>query len=84
MNELITEIIGWLGAVAILGSYGLLSARKIKSDSYTYQNANIIGGILLTIYSCAKSAFASMFINFIWVFIGIAAIWGIRKAKKNA
>lgn len=77
--SLLIEAIGWAGAVAILGSYGLLSARKIKSDSYAYQNSNIAGGILLTIYSCAKSAFASMFINAVWVLIGIAAIWAMRK-----
>ena len=84
MSELLTEIIGWLGAITILGSYGLLSARKIQSDSYAYQNANIIGGILLTIYSCAKSAFASMFVNFIWILIGIVAIYAIHKAKRNS
>lgn len=79
MNELLTETIGWAGAVAILGSYGLLSAKKIKSESYAYQNANIVGGILLTIYSFAKSAFASMFINSIWVLIGVGAIWAMRR-----
>ena len=82
MNHFLTETIGWAGAIAILGSYGLLSVKKIKSDSYTYQNANIIGGGLLTIYSFAKSAFASMFVNFIWVFIGLYAVYAIRKSQK--
>ncbi len=82
MNPTLVEAIGWAGAVAILGSYGALSLKKIKSDSYAYQNANIAGGAFLTIYSFAKSAFASMFVNAIWVFIGLYAIYAIRKSQK--
>ncbi|MBY0407028.1 MAG: hypothetical protein K2Q01_05000 [Rickettsiales bacterium] len=84
MNILI-EIIGWLGAAAVLGAYGLLSFKKIQAESYAYQNLNIAAGLLLTIYSIAKSAFASLFVNFIWMLIGIGAVWGLyKKSKKNA
>ncbi len=83
MNEFVTEAIGWAGALILLVAYAMLSFKKIASDSMGYQNANIIAGALLTIYSFAKSAFASMFVNFIWVLIGIGAVWALRRKRKG-
>lgn len=82
MNETLQETIGWAGALILLVAYGLLSANKLKSNSYAYQNANIISGALLTIYSFTKAAYASMFVNAIWVFIGFGAVYAIRKSRK--
>jgi hypothetical protein len=74
MNLLI-EVIGWIGSVAVLIAYGLNSYQKIKSDSPLFYFLNLTGGILLIIYTVYKGAFASAFVNVVWVLIaGIAIV----------
>src|SRR2546430_410098 len=41
--KLAVEVIGWTGALLILGAYALLSAGKLKARSLTYHLMNIVG-----------------------------------------
>lgn len=84
MSGMVIEAMGWVGAFAVLAAYALLSARKLASDSYAYHNANIVGALLLAVYAFAKDAFASMFINVVWVFIGVFAVVGVYRASMSA
>lgn len=49
MEKTIMDILGWLGAVLYLVAYGLVSAKKVESDSWTYQGLNIVAGTMLII-----------------------------------
>ena len=68
------EIIGWTGSLAILAGYGLNSYQKIKSDSLLFLLLNLTGGLLLIFYTVKKQAFASTFINLVWVIIAVLAL----------
>jgi len=68
------EIIGWIGAVLIIGAYYLNINGKIKSSSAWYIMSNLLGGIFFTINTLVHQAYPSMIVNIIWVFIAIAAI----------
>ena len=81
MNILI-EVLGWIGSVAILLAYGLNSFQKIKSDSLPFQVLNLIGGIFLIINSIHHKAYPFTFINSIWVLIALPAAIKIL-SKKN-
>lgn len=59
----------------MLAAYGLNSYQKIKSDSLLFYTLNIVGGILLIIYSIHKEAYANTFINVVWVIIAVPAIY---------
>ena len=72
------EIIGWIGAVLIVGSYFMNINGKVKSSSIIYIICNLIGGIFFTINTFVHHAFPSMIVNIIWVIIAIAAL-----LKKN-
>ena len=68
------EILGWVGALLVLGAYGLLSLKKIISSGYLYQGMNIAGAFLLAIYTLEKNAVPSFLLNIIWSIIGISAV----------
>lgn len=75
------EIIGWIGSILIVGMYGLNSYQKIRSDSLVFYATNIIGGLLLIVYSVYKEAHPNTFINIVWVIIAVPAI--IRALRKR-
>ena len=71
---MVMEILGWIGSMLVVGMYGLNSYQKIRSDSVLFYAANIVGGMLLIIYSIYKEAHPNTFINVVWVIIAIPAI----------
>jgi lipid-A-disaccharide synthase-like uncharacterized protein len=78
------EILGWIGSLMVVSAYGLISYQKVKPNSILYFSLNIIGGILLVVYSYYKGAYANIFINVVWIFIAIPALINAFKAvKKN-
>jgi hypothetical protein len=78
MNVLI-EIIGWIGAVLIVGAYCLNMYGYWKSGSPLYIGCNLIGGFFFVINTFVHKAYPSMIVNIIWVFIAVAAIF--KKSK---
>jgi hypothetical protein len=72
--DLLIDIIGWIGSVEILLAYGLNSFQKLRSDSPVFYLLNLTGGICFVIYTVHKEAFASAFVNIIWVIIAAVAI----------
>lgn len=76
---IIVDIIGWIGAVLIVGAYALNIQGKLHSDSLPYILANLIGGICFIINTLYLKAYPSAAVNIIWVIIALFAI--IRKRK---
>ena len=63
----------------VIAAYGLNSYQKMTSDSMIFLLLNLVGGVLLIIYSAYFSAFANTFINVVWVIIAVPAI--LKKSK---
>ncbi len=68
------EIIGWIGTILIVGSYFLNINGKIKSTSVPYILANLVGGILFSIYTYVHRTYPNLVVNIIWVGIAISAL----------
>ena len=79
MLNYLVEIIGWIGAVLIIGAYYLNINGKIKSSSAWYIVSNLVGGIFFTINTFVHQAYPSMIVNIIWIFIAVEAL---AKKKK--
>lgn len=73
--DLIFEIIGWSGSVIIVTAYALNSYQKLESNSAAFYLLNLVGGIMLIIYSNYKAAYANTFINIVWVLIALPALY---------
>ena len=78
--DLLIEVLGWIGSIAVLIAYGLNSYQKLASNSIIFYLLNLTGGALLIIYSVYKEAFPNAFINVVWVVIAVIAI--VRLPKK--
>jgi len=78
------EIIGWGGAVLILGAYALLSAGKIRSESLTYHLMNIVGAAGFVVNSGWNGALPSAAMNVVWIGIGVYALRQRREAARAA
>ncbi len=78
MNQFI-EIIGWIGAILITGSYFLNINGKLKSTSFVYILCNLLGGIFFTLNTLVHKAYPSMIVNIIWVIIALGALYNRNK-----
>jgi hypothetical protein len=74
MEQVIIDIIGWIGAIIYLIAYGMVSAKKVEADSWTYQGMNMFAGILLITNNFYLRAYPSTALNTVWVAIAIVTL----------
>ena len=74
MNILI-EIIGWIGAIFIVGAYCFNIYGVWKAGSRWYILFNLIGGAFFVVNTFFHKAYPSMIVNIIWVVIALAALF---------
>lgn len=75
------ECAGWLGALLILGAYGLVTTGKLNASSAPYQWMNIVGAVGFIINSGWNGAWPSAWLNIVWLAIGI---YGIARGRRSA
>ena len=72
--QTLMEIIGWIGGILILLSYGALSLGKVTDKSMSYKLANLIGAVLLVIFTLYKEAYPPATVNAIWTILAIRSL----------
>ena len=72
MKIIIIEVLGWVGAVLILGAYFFNIQSKINSSSPIYIWCNLVGGLFFAINTYYHQAYPSAILNVIWVIIAVA------------
>jgi hypothetical protein len=80
-GNLVVDVVGWAGAVALLGAYAPVSNRILEGDSIFYQLLNLVGGALLIVNSFYYGAFPSVGVNVVWIGIAVFAI--VRKRSSH-
>ena len=76
--DLLSDLLGWLGAALLLVAYGLVSTKKLEGDSIPYQLLNLLGSVFLVVNSAYYGAYPSVGVNVVWIGIAIFAILGSR------
>jgi len=76
MNQVnvLVDIAGWIGVVALLAAYALVSGRRLQGDSVAYQVLNVAGSALLILNSFYYGALPSVSVNLAWIGIGLYAL----------
>ncbi len=74
MPKLTIEIIGWAAAALLLSAYVLLTLGKLSSRSRSYQWLNVVAGAGLIINSGWNGAYPSVFINVVWMAVGLYGV----------
>ena len=78
-DNMIFDILGWIGMIMLLVSYILLSNNKIK-NGYLYQIINLLAAIFMGIGLYPKKAWFSFTLEIAW---GLIAIITIIKLKNK-
>jgi hypothetical protein len=77
------EVIGWVAATLILGSYALLSTGRLRAQSLGYQLMNVVGAAGFVINSGWNGALPSAAMNVIWMGIGVYAVLQHRRSQEK-
>ena len=79
---LLIEIVGWLGAILVLGAYILVTSGRLSGASALFQWMNALGATFFVLNTWWHGAIPSMVLNIIWGGIGFAALWRIRQTRR--
>ena len=74
------DVLGWVGAVAVLAGYALISTHRVQAAAPSYQLLNLLGGALLALNAGVHRAYPSTLVNIIWMGI---AVYALMKARRN-
>jgi hypothetical protein len=77
--ELLWEIAGWAGAVAILSAYLAVSMGWLKAGK-GFQTANLFGAVAFIINGTVHEAWPSVVTNVAWFLISAIALFRMRSA----
>ena len=73
-NDILIDVLGWIGAIALLVAYALISAGRVEGDSKGYQLLNLVGSILLILNTVYYGAYPSAFLNLFWMGVALYAL----------
>ena len=76
MLKVLIELVGWIAAALMLSAYVLLTTGKLSAHSRTYHWLNVLAGLGIIVNSGWNGAFPSVFINIVWVAIGLYGLLG--------
>lgn len=79
--HIFVEVIGWIGALALLAAYFLAARGIYPTDTWQSLWLNIIGAIFLAVIAFVKGVFPSVALNVVWIGIGINALAKLRQKQ---
>ncbi|GAA2130447.1 CBU_0592 family membrane protein [Nocardioides bigeumensis] len=86
MVNLVIEVVGWIGAVAVVGAYGLAASGLLPTDRPGSAGLNLVGAAGLLLNSAANQAWPSAGLNLVWLVIGVMSlarfVFGTRKSGR--
>jgi len=82
--KLLIDVLGWSGALLLLGAYACVSFRKLRADGVLYQFLNGLGSCFLVVNTVYYHAFPSAFVNVIWIAIAVTAAFRMRGQASSA
>ena len=77
------DIFGWLGSVAVISAYGLISASKVNGRSKIYQVLNLFGSLCLAVNTAYYHAFPSTVVNLVWLAIAAFTIFRVLRSANQ-
>ena len=84
MQSLLVEAAGWIGAGLILGSDVLVSLGKLGGRSRAFQWMNVAGATGFVVNSGWHGAIPSTALNVVWLGVGLATLWTLRRSRSRA
>jgi hypothetical protein len=82
--HLLPSAAGWTGALLTTGGYALVSQGRVSASSRSFQGANALGAVLLTLSAVSTGAWPSAAANVVWLAIGGLAFFTSLRAARAA
>ena len=77
------DVIGFLGAIAILLAYFLLQAKKMSPDGLVYSVLNLVGAVLILFSLINAWNLTAVFIEIIWFGLSLVGIFRWYKSSHS-
>jgi hypothetical protein len=77
----VSDLIGWLGTLAYIVAYLLLSLGKLKAEQKAYHLLNILGALGLIVNAIHLKDYPNIVVNTVWFAIGSMALIFIIRRK---
>lgn len=74
LERTLIEVLGWMGAAAVVVAYYCVSHQKWSGGSLKYHLCNIGGSVLVGANALYHQALPSLVINVVWLAIGLNAL----------
>jgi hypothetical protein len=71
IKKVVIETCGWLGVIAILSGYALVSFSYIAPGSLIYFALNVVGGCGMILSAYPKRAYQPIVLNAVWISIAL-------------
>lgn len=76
------DLVGWAGALVVLGAYALLTAGRWRAEQLRYQAANALGAGALLVWAVSIAAWPSALLNAVWAVVGVYGV--VRLGRRRA
>ena len=73
-KNLLVEIVGWYGAIALIGAYALVSFALVEPAGIPYQLLNVTGSVGIVVVSLHKRNYQPMTLNIFWAGIAVVSL----------
>jgi len=81
--QVISNVFGWVGMLLLLVSYFLLSCRRIRPESRSYQLMNLFGALGILFNTYVNRAWPAAFLQFAWALISVYSLVRINLSKSR-
>ena len=81
---LVVTVLGWVGAIAGLVAYAMVSRGRWSADSLAFQGTNMLAAVTLLSVAAANGIWPSAASNMAALLIGVNAVFTVVRGKKRA
>ncbi|GAA3215212.1 hypothetical protein ACFP63_17635 [Oerskovia jenensis] len=81
--DLVVTPLGWVGAIAAVTAYAMVTRGRWSGDSLRFQLTNFVGAGLMCLVAAVNGVWPSAVANVVWIVIGGQAIVVLVKARRR-
>ncbi|MFI2487188.1 hypothetical protein ACH47X_09775 [Promicromonospora kroppenstedtii] len=81
---LVVTVLGWVGAIAGLVAYAMVSRGRWSADSLAFQGTNMLAAVTLLSVAAANGIWPSAASNMAALLIGVNAVFTVVRGKKRS
>lgn len=81
LEKPLIDILGWIGAAALLVGYWLVSRGRVTGLTRSYQLLNAVASVMLFVNTFVYGAYPSAFVNLAWLVIAMLTLARIRRMR---